>query len=79
MAKVKESGIYRHKNGHAIRLRKGDEVDDRVAQAYTLDSAATKARAERPERPYLGSVVDAPGGVEARAEPTLENRAEKTK
>lgn len=76
MPKVKETGIYRHKSGHAIHLRKGEEIADETAKAYTFDGEGTKRRAEKPEPAYMSGVVDAPQQAERRAEPPVENRAE---
>ena len=76
MPKVKETGTYRHKSGHAIHLRKGDEITAEVAKAYTLDGDATRRRAERPEPSYMSGIVDAPQQRQQRAEPPVENRME---
>lgn len=76
MPKVSKTGVYRHQSGHAIHLRKGQEITDTVAKAYTFDGGATKRRAERPEPAYMSGVVDAPQQAERRAEPPVENRME---
>lgn len=76
MPKVRETGVYRHQSGHAIHLRKGQEITDDVAKAYAFDGKATQRRAERPEPAYMSGVVDAPQHSERRAEPPVENRME---
>lgn len=74
--RVEKTGVYRNAAGHSVFLREGEQASEALLADYTLDSAASKAYAQEPERSYFSSVVDAPQDREERAEGPVENRME---
>lgn len=61
LVKVKKSGVYRNKAGHAMYLNKDSDVPKVVLEDYSFDADGTKERDQAPERErsFFGAVHDA--------------------
>jgi hypothetical protein len=59
--KVEKGGVYRAKNGTALYLAEGAQVEEEVLAGLTLDQGATdKRNAPRDDAVYLGGTRDVP-------------------
>lgn len=58
--KVEKGGVYRHKDGTAVYLSEGAEVEESLLDGLSLDSGATEKRAKEAEPAFALGIQDAP-------------------